>query len=196
MNRLAAACWLGLGLGLALCLGACNDKQAATTPAPHPLTAEAIGHFCGMNVLEHPGPKGQAIVASLIEPIWFSSARDAIAFTMLPDEPKDVQAVYVSDMAKAASFDKPGRDNWVDARKAVFVIGSHRKGGMGAEEAVPFSDRAAAERFASDNGGRLVTLAEIPRDYVLGSDDHADTAAPGGAPDGNIEDSKVQHDGG
>jgi copper chaperone NosL len=122
-----------------------------------------------MNLLEHPGPKGQIIVKSLIEPVWFSSARDAIAFTMLPDEPKDIQAIYVSDMGKAASWDKPGADNWVDARKALFVIGSSVKGGMGSEEAVPFSDRAAAERFVSQNGGRIVSFTEVPRDYVLGS---------------------------
>lgn len=179
MRPLAIACLLALAAALA----GCNDKQAASTPPPRALNAEAIGHFCGMNVLEHPGPKGQAIVASVIEPIWFSSARDAIAFTMLPDEPKDVQAVYVSDMSRAASFDKPGANNWIEARKAVFVIGSRRKGGMGADEVVPFSDRTAAERFASENGGRLVGFAEIPREYVLASGTAAERAAPDGAPD-------------
>jgi copper chaperone NosL len=122
-----------------------------------------------MNLLEHPGPKGQIIVKSLIEPVWFSSARDAIAFTMLPDEPKDIQAIYVSDMGKAASWDKPGADNWVDAREALFVIESSVKGGMGSEEAVPFSERAAAEKFVRQNGGRIVSFTEVPRDYVLGS---------------------------
>jgi copper chaperone NosL len=133
------------------------------------MTAELIGHYCGMNVLEHPGPKGQIFVTSLIEPVWFSSARDTIAFTMLPDEPKDIQAIYVSDMGKAPSWEKPGEDNWVEARKAVFVIGSSVKGGMGNKEAVPFSDRADAEMFAARNGGRIVPFAEVPRDYVLGS---------------------------
>jgi copper chaperone NosL len=132
-----------------------------------------------MNLLEHAGPKGQIIVASLLEPVWFSSARDALAFTMLPEEPKDIQAIYVSDMAKAPSWDKPGTDNWIDARKAVFVIGSRLKGGMGADETVPFSDRAAAEKFASENGGRIVTFADVPRDYVLGSGGETAGAARG-----------------
>ena len=65
----------------------------------------------------------------------------------------------------------------------MFVIGSRRKGGMVADEVVPFSDRAAAERFASENGGRLVSFAEIPRDYVLGSGTEAERAAPDGASD-------------
>jgi len=154
---------------LPIALLGCDEKRVAQPPPPHRMTAELVGHYCGMNVLEHPGPKGQIFVASLIQPVWFSSARDTIAFTLLPDEPKDIQAIYVSDMGKAPSWEKPGADNWVEARKALFVIGSRAKGGMGGEEAVPFSDRAAAEKFAAENGGRIVPFAEVPHEYVLGS---------------------------
>jgi copper chaperone NosL len=162
-----------------LALAACDQNEAARLPPPVAMTEDMIGHYCGMNLFEHPGPKGQIIVASLIEPVWFSSARDAIAFTMLPDEPKDIQAIYVSDMGKAANWDKPGPENWVEARKALFVIGSSMKGGMGSEEAVPFSDRSAAQDFATRNGGRIVSFAEVPRDYVLGSGEQAAGAGPG-----------------
>jgi copper chaperone NosL len=167
---------LGLLLLVALALTACQ-KEAAHAPAPHKMTAEAIGRYCGMNLFEHPGPKGQIFAASLIEPVWFSSARDTLAFTMLPDEPKDIQAIYVSDMGKASSWDKPGPDNWVEARKALFVIGSRVKGGMGGDEAVPFSDRSAAEKFVGENGGRIVAFDQVPRDYVLASDGAKDGAS-------------------
>lgn len=177
MRRLAIACALLLPLALA----ACNEKQAVKIPPPRRMTAEDIGHYCGMNVLEHPGPKGQIFAASLIQPVWFSSVRDAIAFTMLPDEPKDVQAIYVSDMGKAANWNEPGSDNWVEARKALFVIESRLKSGMGGDEAVPFSDRAAAEKFASENGGRIVGFDEVPRDYVLASANAGGGATPGEA---------------
>lgn len=165
MRRLA----LALALLAPIALGACFDKQAARIPPPQKMTEGSIGHYCGMNLTEHPGPKGQIFAASLIEPVWFSSVRDTIAFTMLPDEPKDILAIYVSDMGKAKSWDQPGADNWVEARKALFVIGSRVKGGMGGDEAVPFSDRALAEKFAAENGGRIVALADVPRDYVLAS---------------------------
>ena len=56
-----------------------------------------------------------------------------------------------------------------DARKALYVPGSDRCRGMGAAEAVPFSDRTQAETFVSDHGGHIVGLAEVPDDYVLGS---------------------------
>lgn len=108
-------------------------------------------------------------VGTLIQPVWFSSVRDTIAFTMLPDEPKDIRAIYVSDMGKASSWEKPGAENWVEARKALFVIGSRVESGMGGEEAVPFSDRAAAESFVGKNGGRIVGFDQVPRDYVLTS---------------------------
>lgn len=165
-----------LALLVPLALLGCGEKQAAQPPQPHRMTADMIGHYCGMNVLEHPGPKGQIFVASLIEPVWFSSARDTIAFTVLPEEPKDILAIYVSDMGKAPSWDKPGADNWVEARKALFVIGSRVQGGMGGQEAVPFAERAAAERFVAENGGRIVPFAEVPRDYVLGSGGEATPA--------------------
>ncbi|MGY8635165.1 nitrous oxide reductase accessory protein NosL [Bradyrhizobium sp. 14AA] len=162
---------LMLAIVLPFLLVGCDDKQAARVPSPHRMTAELIGHYCGMNVLEHPGPKGQIFAASLIEPVWFSSVRDTLAFTMLPDEPKDIQAIYVSDMGKAPNWDKPGADNWIEARKAQFVIGSRVKGGMGGDEAVPFSERSAAETFVAENGGRIVAFADVPRAYVLGSGD-------------------------
>ena len=153
----------------ALALTGCNDqKTAEAPPPPQEMTDAAIGHYCGMNVLEHTGPKGQIILASRKDPVWFSSARDAISFTMLPEEPRDIRAIYVSDMAKAPDWNKPGANNWVDAKQASFVIGSRKQGGMGGDETVPFSDRGAAEKFAGENGGRVVAFSEVPKDYVLG----------------------------
>jgi len=149
-------------------LAACDQEQASVTqPPPHYITPDAIGYFCGMNVEEHPGPKGQIILATRSDPVWFSSARDALAFTLLPEEPKDIQAIYVSDMGKAPSWDKPGAANWVEAHRAFFVIGSRLKGGMGADEAVPFSDRSTAKKFASEQGGRIVSFGDMPRNYIL-----------------------------
>jgi copper chaperone NosL len=154
----------------ALALSGCNDRKTAEAPlAPQEMTASAVGRYCGMNVMEHPGPKGQIILAGQKEAVWFSSARDAISFTMLPEEPKDIRAIYVSDMAKAPDWDKPGATNWVDAKQAFFVVGSRVKGGMGGDEAVPFSDRGVAEKFTAENGGRVMAFADVPKDYILGT---------------------------
>ena len=166
-----------------LSVAGCGERETAVLPAPHTLTAEAVGHYCGMDLMEHTGPKGQIILASQSAPVWFSSARDAFSYTMLDEEAKDVRAVYVSDMGKAPSWEKPGVDNWIEARSALFVIESRRQGGMGAPETIPFSDRVAAEKFVADNGGRIVAFAEVPQDYVLGSEPTADASGPPPAPD-------------
>ena len=50
------------------------------------------------------------------------------------------------------------------------MIESRKRGGMGTAEAVPFGNRDAADAFAAANGGRVVTFAQIPSAYVLGSD--------------------------
>jgi copper chaperone NosL len=159
-----------LALAALLGLAACGEEEtAAAPPPPVTLTRDAVGHFCGMTLAEHSGPKGQALLRGREgQPVWFSSARDAIAFTHLAEAPKTIRAIYVSDMAKAESWDDPGASNWVEARQAVFVLGSSRRGGMGADEAVPFSDRGAAERFAAAHGGRVLAFAEVPRDWALG----------------------------
>jgi copper chaperone NosL len=169
---------------LALAVAGCNQERAETVPPPQALTADAMAQYCGMDVLEHPGPKGQIILTSRLDPVWFASARDAIAFTMLPDEPKDIRAVYVSDMGRAPSWDRPGADNWVEARRAWFVIGSAAHGGMGADEAVPFAERAAAERFAAEEGGRVMAWAEVPRDFILGDGGGARRGSDAPSPSG------------
>ena len=170
MTRRFASAILGAAL---LLLAACGEEQQAAAPPPHEVTDDAIGHYCGMALVEHPGPKGQAILKGRDEPIWFSSARDTIAFTRLPDEPKDIAAIYVTDMAKAKNWDHPERGTWVDARRAWYVIGSTKKGGMGGDEAVPFGQELAARQFAETNGGQVVAFDAVPEDYILGDTEHS-----------------------
>lgn len=156
---------------LALSLAACHDDGGNTPlPPPQAISDSAVAQFCGMSLKEHPGPKGQIFLRGQAKPFWFASVRDAIAFTMLPEMPKNIAVIYVTDMARTPDWDHPDTDAWVDARKALYVIDSRRRGGMGAAEAVPFSEHAAAERFATANGGHVVDFAHIPQSYVLGSD--------------------------
>ena len=149
-------------------LAACEENASTVVPSPVSMTDDALGHYCQMNLAEHEGPKAQIHLAGHDHPIWFSQVRDAIAYTRLPEETADVAAVYVSDMGRAQSWANPGIDNWVAAEKAIYVIESRTRGGMGTPEAVPFAEEMAAEEFAAANGGRLVGLDQIPDAYVLG----------------------------
>lgn len=165
---------------LGLVLAACDDgEQLAEAPPPAEYGGEAIGYFCGMLLAEHGGPKGQVHLQSQAEPLWFSSVRDTVAFTLLKDQPKDVRAIYVNDMARATDWQQPEPGTWVALDDAFLVIESRMAGGMGLPEVVPFGTQAAAESFVGEQGGRVVRLAEVPADYVLGmpqpaeSPDHA-----------------------
>lgn len=155
---------------LSLVVVGCSEERNQTPASPQKLTSDAVGHYCGMTLAEHTGPKGQIILESRREPVWFSSARDVFSFTMLAEEAKDIRAIYVTDMAKAPNWNDPGAENWIDAHQALFVISSRKQGGMGAPETVPFSERAAADRFVAEHGGKIVAFAEVPRDYVLSSE--------------------------
>jgi copper chaperone NosL len=149
------------------CASCGKEGSVAEKPAPHEVTDASIGHYCGMALAEHAGPKAQIFLTGHKDPVWFSSVRDAFAFTMLPEEPKDFAAIYVNDMGRVKNWDQPEPDTWIDAKKALYVIGSDRPGGMGGEEAIPFGEEADARRFSSANGGRIVSFAEVPESYVL-----------------------------
>jgi copper chaperone NosL len=159
-------------LATALVTG-CDEKTAVKTPPPQEVSDAAIGHFCGMALAEHPGPKGQIFVADRKEPYWFSSAREVFAFARLPEEPKAILAIYVNDMGKARDWDHPEAGTWIPAGTAWYVIASARKGGMSDAETIPFGEEARAREFAAANGGRVVRFDEMPEDYIFPGADAA-----------------------
>lgn len=149
-----------------LAVAACRDDQAGTPPAPVAMTDEALGHYCQMYITDHPGPKAQIHLKGHVAPMWFSQVTDAVTYLRDPEQPDPVVAFYVSDMGKAQNWALPGEDNWTDGNAAFFVIDSRQSGGMGVREAVSFADNDAAQRFAAENGGRIVVLEDIPDAYL------------------------------
>jgi copper chaperone NosL len=160
-----------------LALAGCKDDKTAAAPKPLEPTAESVAHFCNMGVLDHPGPKGQIFLKGKTEPVWFASVRDTFAFTLLPEEPKEISAIYVTDMGKAQGWLKPEPGGWVDARTAWFVLWSEYDSGMGGREAVSFAKQEDAARFISRFGGRIARFDEVPEEYVLGPDPSPQTQA-------------------
>lgn len=157
-----------LVLALLLSAGCRKETTAAAPPPPQEITTGATGRYCGMALSEHNGPKAQILLKSQHEPVWFSSVRDVFAFTLIPEEPKDIAAIYVHDLARAKNWDQPEPGMWVEARHAFFVLGSRKDSAMGAPEAFPFSDEAAAHAFTAAHGGRVVRFAAIREDFVFG----------------------------
>lgn len=149
-----------------LLLAACREDEARV-PGPVPMTAEALGHVCRMQVDAHPGPKAQMHLAGLPDPIFFTQVRDALAYLKGSERDADIRALYVSDMGVAPSWENPGSDNWTRADTAYFVVGAGVRGGMGAPEIVPFAEAAAAQQFAAERGGEVMRLDAIPPGTVL-----------------------------
>lgn len=164
MNRLLRALVLLAG---SLLLAACR-QEAAQDLTPRDLTPETLGHYCQMNLMEHPRPKAQVFLEKSPDPLFFSQVRDAIAYRRGPEQVAPVVATYVNDMGRpGATWEKPGDGNWIPAEKAFYVVDSRRTGGMGAPETVPFGTREKAEAFAAAEGGRVLAFAEITSDMVL-----------------------------
>lgn len=155
---------------LAVFTACTENKPAAPPPPPQEISSEAVGHYCGMTLHDHTGPKGQIHLKSRAAPVWFSSVRDTVAFTMLPEEAKDITAIYVNDLAIARNWEQPEAGAWVEARRAWFVVGSRRSGGMGGGEAFPFSTESAAQAFTREHGGKVLRFAELTPDFVFGSE--------------------------
>lgn len=151
-----------------LALSACKEEVTQDT-TPLPLSAETLGHYCQMNLLEHDGPKAQAHLAGLPgAPLFFSQVRDVVAYLRMPEQSHSIVAIWVNDMgAPGAEWNAPGASNWIDANTAHYVVGGRVVGGMGAPEVVPFSDPAKAKAFAQANGGNVMMLADIPDTAVL-----------------------------
>ncbi len=177
---------------LAFALTGCLEETTAELPPPQEISRDAVGHYCGMIVVDHPGPKAQLFIAGLEHPVWFSSVRDAFAFMKLPGEAKNVRAIYVNDMGKATNWTAPEDGTWIDARKAYFVLGSDRRGGMGAKETVPFSNKETANAFIARHGGTIAAFSDIPVDYVLGDDEEP---SPRGSHNGDRDDHGAKNQG-
>ncbi|WP_232540364.1 nitrous oxide reductase accessory protein NosL [Azohydromonas aeria] len=122
----------------AVLVAGCNRSASFSPPSEVPV--DAIGHYDGVLLVNRAGPKGQVHLASRKDPLWFSSVRDTLSFMRRPAEPRDISAVYVSDMAHAKHWDQPRAEAWVDPRKAWFVIDSDLRVDTGTSEVVPFSD--------------------------------------------------------
>lgn len=166
---------------LATLVTSCGSEQPLTAPSPALLTRDDTGYFCGMIVEDHTGPKSQVFVRGREQALWFTTARDGLAFLRLPDETRPVTAFYVSSIDRGG-WDHPEVEagSWIAAEDAWFVIDSSRLGSMGAPETIPFSNQRSAEVFAEKFGGKVLQLSAIPDNYILGhgqTDDNRDAHA-------------------
>ena len=112
-----------------------------------------------MLIVRFPGPKAEAFVTRVDQPLKFCSTRDLFAWVLQPETAAVIQEIYVHDMAQT-DWDHPEDTRLIDARTAWFVVGSERVGAMGPTLA-SFSERATARAFVDNYGGRLLRYEDI-----------------------------------
>jgi copper chaperone NosL len=151
-------------LALTLALNTCQGETTARGPQTMP--DDAIAFDCQMYMADHAGPKAQVLLEGYDQPYWFSQVSAAMAFLSGPEKIAPVQAVFVSDMAKAVSWGEPGAANWIPAAGAHYVIGSDQMGGMGTPEAISFATEGEAAAYQARHGGQVVGYDAIPADYL------------------------------
>jgi len=106
-------------------LVACENSSSRQVYEPQAVTRDDTGYYCNMIVEDHTGPKGQILLTNKENAVWFTSARDAVAFTLLPDEPNNIAAFFVTAMDEA-EWNHPEKqiNSWIHAKSAWYVIKS------------------------------------------------------------------------
>ena len=140
-----------------------EDETAAADCSPIELEDGHDCHLCGMTVVNHPGPKGQACLRDG-RTLTFCSTRDLLSWAWQPESGPAIATLFVHDLSRTG-WDEPSDDAWTDAEQAVYVVGHNRRGAMGHSPA-SFSEQADADAFVTDHGGRVLAFEELDWDTL------------------------------
>lgn len=128
-----------------------REEVAATTRCP----------VCGMFVAKYDNWLSQILLADE-RVMFFDGVKDLMVFYFQPEKygkatREDIREIWVKDYYTL---------EWIDGRRAFFVIGSDLYGPMG-KEFIPFAGRDAAQSFMRDHQGeKVLVFDEITDDLV------------------------------
>ena len=145
-------------------LSGCGDKAAEQTSlTPVEIDRSTSCELDGMLLADYPGPKAQIHFAGQDEPSFFCDTVELFNTLLAGEQVRPVRAVYVQDMGQA-SWEEP-KGHWIDAKTAIYVLGSKRHGSMGPTIA-SFAQEADAAKFAQEYGGKVLRFGDIKLDMV------------------------------
>ena len=159
LGGLAAVAALGALGGLA----GCGDQGSAQSLVPVEIDRSTSCELDGMLLSDYPGPKAQVHYAGQAQPSFFCDTVELFSTLLAGEQVRAAKAIYVQDMGKAQWEQPVG--HWIDAKTAVYVVGSKRHGSMGPTIA-SFAQEADAVKFAAEYGGKVLRFAEITPDMV------------------------------
>ena len=153
-----------------------EDEITAADCAPAELNDGHECHLCGMTIVNHPGPKGQACLRDG-RTLRFCSTRDLLSWAWQPESGPAIAALFVHDLSRTG-WDEPSDDAWTGAKETVYVVGHDRRGAMGHTPA-SFSRRGDADAFTGEHGGRVLAFDELDWDTLR--DEPANGGGHGGS---------------
>lgn len=130
-------------------------EETVTLPNGAKLDLAAKCPVCNMEVRSSTlGPAAVVFKAGTV--VGFDSTGDMFRYLLDPKkhgfQQENVDRVYVTQY---------GTKNFIDAKQAVYVVGSDVKGSMG-PEVVPFAEKGEAEKFmAAHHGKSVVPFAKV-----------------------------------
>lgn len=142
---------------LLLAGSACLPVAAAGAHGPQAIGPKTRDPVCGMYAARYPNWMSE-IVLKDGNIVAFDSPLHLFRYRRDPGKygagraASDIDAIYFSDYLER---------RWVEAQKAYFVAGSRVRSPMNAEDLPAFGSRTTAERFAREQGGRVLSFDQI-----------------------------------
>jgi len=159
-----------LGLAVLAALGSlgglagCGERSGGSQAlAPVEIDRATSCELDGMLLADYPGPKAQVHYVGQEKPSFFCDTVELFSTLLAGEQVRAVKAAYVQDMGQT-DWERPS-GHWIDAKTAVYVLGSKRHGSMGPTIA-SFAQEADAARFAAEYGGKVLRFADIKPDMV------------------------------
>lgn len=142
---------------LTVTIGCSNSENSVSDGTPKDLTRSAVCLVDGMILVDHPGPKGQAIFKDG-KHHYFCDIKGLFSSLFDPNYKVKIKQAFVQDFGQRewGSYN----DRWIDVENALYVMDSKKFGAMG-PTLVTFSQRADADSFANKFGGTVVTFSEM-----------------------------------
>ena len=148
------------GAVLLCLLAACNNAgPQAVAQEPGADTACVLD---GMLLKEFPGPKAQIHYAEG-NPDFFCDLMEMFSALLAPERKRPPTATFVQDMGKTG-WEHPAA-NWIDAKTALYVAGSKKRGSMGPTLGA-FSSIEAAQQFVRKEGGKVLRFEQVTLNMV------------------------------
>ncbi len=148
--------WQGRVLFVGVLLVACGAKEVERA---EPIAIEAAESCAldGMLLAYHEGPKAQLVRKNGAR-AFFCDSKEVFAELLDPVRRRQIAGIWFQAL-DAAPWEAHA-DGWVSAEGLFFVAGSGKMAAMGPTLA-PFVERAKADAFVGEHGGRIYRFDQI-----------------------------------